>query len=389
MFPFEYHLPTKVIFGEGEISKLGEVASTFGKKAMLVTYDEEFVKSVGFLDKAVNALAEKDIEVISFFGVKSNPTVEHIREAIKVAKSEKPDVLIALGGGSVMDTVKAMSVGATSDADVWEIATGGAEATEALPIVVVVTIPATSSEMNCVSVISNDELKRKEGFGNPLMFPKVAILDPELTYSLPIQQTAISAADVVSHLMEGYINHNDPWAPMQDRFAQGMIKTVMDCMDVLLKDPKHAQARATLMWVSTFAWNGFYVSGLGAFTMPIHMVGHSFSAFYDTPHGSAMSVSIPGVMRYHLKERIEKYSVFAKEIFGIEGDISEATAQAAIDALVGWFKKIGVPTTFAEANMPTDEFDAMADDILLTAKNWGFPDAYDKEKVLGILDLCQ
>ena len=389
MFPFEYHLPTKVIFGEGEINKLGEVSSTFGKKAMLVTYDEEFVKSVGFLDKASSALAEKDIEVVNFFGVKSNPTVEHIREAIKVAKTEKPDVLIALGGGSVMDSVKAIAMGAKSDADIWDIATGAAEATEALPIIAVVTVPATSSEMNLVSVISNEELKRKEGFGNPLMFPTVAILDPELTYSLPPFQTAISAADVISHLMEGYINHNDPWAPMQDRFAQGMIKTVIDCMDVLLKDPKHAQARSTLMWVSSFAWNGFYVCGLGPFTMPIHMVGHSFSAFYDVPHGSAMTVSIPAVMRYHLKERIEKYSVFAKEIFGIEGDISEATAQAGIDALVDWFKKIGAPTTFAEAKMPTNELDAMADDILVTAKNWGFPDAYNKEMVLGILDLCQ
>ena len=141
--------------------------------------------------------------------------------------------------------------------------TGKGEAQKALPIITVLTIPATSSEMNSTSVISNDEIKRKEGFVNPLMFPKVSILDPELTFSIPILQTAISAADIVSHLMEGYINHNDPWAPMQDRFAQGMIKTVMDCMDRLLKNPKDLQARATMMWTSTFAWNGFYVCGIG------------------------------------------------------------------------------------------------------------------------------
>jgi len=280
-----------------------------------------------------------------------------------------------------------MALGAFYDGDVWDLAIGEGEAEKALPIVTVLTIPATSSEMNCTSVISNDEIKRKEGFVKPLMFPKISILDPELTYSIPIMQTAISAADIVSHLMEGYINHNDPWAPMQDRFAQGMIKNVIDCMDRLLKDPKDAQARATMMWVSTFAWNGFYVCGLGAFDAPIHMVGHTFSAFYDTAHGSAMSVSIPAVMKFHLKERIEKYSVFAKEVFGINGEISEKTAQEGIDALVGWFKKIGVPTNFKEAGIPTDDIDSMADDILLTAEHWGIK-TYDKKMALELLKLC-
>jgi len=388
MFPFEYHLPTKVIFGEGTINQLGEVASSFGKKAMLVTYDEEFVKSVGFYDAAIKSLQEKGIEVITFFGVKSNPTVEHAREGITIAKAEKPDVFIALGGGSVIDTVKAMALGALSDGDVWDIAVGNVEAVEALPIVTVVTIPATSSEMNNVSVISNDALKRKEGFRNALMFPKVSILDPEVTYSIPIMQTAISAVDIVSHLLEGYLNHNDPWAPMQDRFAQGMIKTVIDCMERLQDNPEDPQARATMMWVATFAWNGFYTCGIGGFDNPIHAVGHTFSAFYDVAHGAAMSVSIPAVMKYHLKERIEKYSVFAQEVFGIEGDVSEKTAQAGIDALVAWFKKVGAPITFAEANMPDNELDAMADDILVTAENWGIAEFYTKEKVLDMLQLC-
>lgn len=383
----EYYLPTKVIFGEGEISRLGEVASSFGKKALIVTYDEMTVSGLGFLDKASASLKNADVEYVPFFGVKSNPTVEHIRKGVELAKKEKPDVLIALGGGSVIDSAKAMAMGSFYDGDVWDLATGAGEVSEALPIVTVVTIPATSSEMNSTSVISNDKLKRKEGFVNPLMFPKVSILDPELTQSLPIYQTAISAADIVSHLMEGYINHNDPWAPMQDRYARGMIKTVMECMDRLMKDPKDAQARATLMWTATFAWNGFYVCGLGSFDMPIHMVGHTFSGFYDVPHGSAMSVSIPAVMKFHLKDRIEKYSVFAGEIFGIKGKISEKTARAGIKALEDWFHKIGVPTTFAAAGMPEDNLDAMADDILITAEHWGI-ESYNKDMVLEILNLC-
>jgi len=388
MFPFEYHLPTKIVFGEGTVAQLGEVSSSFGSKAMLVSYDESFITSVGLLDKTMAPLKEKGIEVVPFFGVKPNPTVEHIRDGIALIKKENPDLLIALGGGSVIDTAKAMAVGAFTDADIWDIATGEAAADKALPIVTVLTIPATSSEMNCTSVISNDELKRKEGFGTPLMFPKVSILDPELTYSIPILNTAIAAADIVSHLCEGYLNHNSEWVPMQDRFAQGMIKTVIDCMDKLLKDPKDKDARASLMWVSTFSWNGFYVSGIGAFDAIIHIIGHSFSAFYDTPHGSAMAVSMPAVMKYHLKDRLKKYSEFAKEVFGIQGGVSEETAKAGIDALSGWLKKIGVPTSFQEAAIPTDNLDAVADDALITAEHWGTT-SYTKEMVLEILELCK
>jgi alcohol dehydrogenase YqhD (iron-dependent ADH family) len=387
MFPFEYYIPTKIVFGEGNINKLGKLCAPFGKKAILVTYEEELVKKLGFFDKALGYLNSEGIEITPFFGVKSNPTVEHIRRGVSISKVKKPDFIIALGGGSVIDTVKAMSISAFYEGDVWDLAVGNGKVVKALPIVTVLTIPATSSEMNATSVISNDKLKRKEGFVNPLMFPKLSILDPELTYSIPRLQTAISATDIVSHLMEGYINHNDPWAPMQDRFAQGMIKTIIECLDKLIIDPKDPQARATMMWTSTFAWNGFSVCGLGAFDMPIHMVGHTFSAFYDVAHGSAMSVSIPAVMKFHLKDRIEKYSVFAKEIFGINGGISEKTARSGINALEEWFRRIGVPTNFKEAGIPTDALAKMADDILITADHWGI-ETYNKEMVLEILNLC-
>ncbi|HAK45104.1 MAG TPA: NADH-dependent alcohol dehydrogenase [Spirochaeta sp.] len=388
MHPFEYHIPTKVIFGEGTIGQLGEVASTFGKKVMFVSYDESFVKSVGLLDKAMKPLQDAGLEVVPFFGAKPNPTVEHIREGIVLAKKEKPDVVIALGGGSVIDTAKAIAFGAFSDADIWALATGEAEAAEALPIIAVTTIPATSSEMNPTSVISNDEFSRKEGFGSPMMFPKVAICDPELTYSIPIGPTAVAAADIVSHLLEGYLNHKLEWAPMQNRYATGMIRTVIDCMDRLLKDPKNPEARAMLMWTATFAWNGFYVCGLGPHDAIIHIVGHTFSGFYDTVHGAAMSVTIPAIMKFHRDERIARFSDFAREVFGAHGEDSLELAQSAIDSITAWFKKIGAPTNFKEANIPTDKMSEMADDMLLTAEHWGTT-SYTKEMMLDILELCK
>ena len=250
MNPFEYYIPTKIIFGEGEIKRIGEAAAGIGKKAVLVSYDKDFIESIGVLEKTLAPLKEAGVQVIEHFGVKSNPTVEFVREGVALCKKTNPDMIIALGGGSVMDTAKAMAVGARGEADIWDMATGVADIEAALPIITIVTIPATSSEMNPTSVISNDSLRRKEGFGHPLMFPKVSILDPELTYSIPVQLTAISAADIISHLMEGYINHFDEWAPMQDRFAQGMIKTVIESMDILQDDPNHKQARAIMMWAA-------------------------------------------------------------------------------------------------------------------------------------------
>lgn len=388
MFPFEYHLPTKIVFGEGTISRLGEISREFGKKVMFVSYGESFVKSVGLLDKAMAPLKEAGLEIVPFFGAKPNPTVEHVREGIALAKKEKPDAVVALGGGSVIDTAKAIAFGAFSEADIWDLATGKAETDKALPIIAVSTIPATSSEMNNVSVISNVSINRKEGFGSPLMFPKVAILDPELTYSLPIGPTAIAAADIVSHLLEGYLNHKLEWAPMQNRYSTGMIKTVMDCMDKLMKDPKDAEARGMLMWTATFSWNGFYVCGLGAFDSIIHIVGHTFSGFYDTVHGAAMSVTIPAIMKYHRDERIPRFSDFAREVFGVQGEDSVELAQAAIDGITTWFKKIGAPTNLAEANIPTDKMSEMADDALLTAAHWGTT-SYTKEMMLEILELCK
>ncbi len=387
MYPFEYYIPTKVVFGEGNVKKTGEIAAGFGKKALLVSYDEDLVKKLGFYDKAMQPLKEAGVEVFPLFGVKSNPDVSLVREGVKICKEKKPDVVIALGGGSVMDTAKAVAVGACYDGDVWDFPEGKAQIKAALPIMTIVTIPATSSEMNPVAVINNDEIRRKDGFLSPFMFPTVSVLDPELTYTLPVKQTAISAADIVSHLMEAYINHKVAWAPMQDHYAQGMIRTIMECMDRLLADPMDKEARAMFMWTATFAWNGFYPCGLGAYDQIIHIIGHSFSAFYDIPHGSAMSVSIPAVMKFHRDERIEKFSVFAREIFGIEGDISKETAQKGIDALEAWFKKIGVPVTFAEAGMPTTELDAMADDILETARRWGTT-SYTKQNIQDILDLA-
>ena len=388
---FEF-APPRVIFGAGEVKKVGTEARKFGRKAMLVTYNEKFVKEVGFFEKVSKSCAEAGVELVCHFGVKSNPTVEHARIGIELCKREKVDCLIGLGGGSAMDEAKCIGVGSLYDGDVWDFFTGKAAIQKTLPVITVVTIPATSSELNGTSVMNNEALQRKDGLANPIMKPALAILDPELTYTIPVRQTAYSAADIISHLLEHYLGHDDGFFPYQDHFCEGGIRSIMDCMDRILENPKDPDARALMMWQASFAWNGFYDSGFNLPNSNIHILGHSLSNFYDTPHGAAMSITILATMRYYLKERTARYATFAREVFKIDEPDDLKAAEAGISALEAWFKKIGTPTTFAEAGITDpDAIEKMAPDALKTAEAWGEVEKwnYSLDVIKEQFELCK
>lgn len=392
MYPFEFQIPTKIVFGAGEVKKVGENAAGFGKKALLVTYGEELVKQLGFYDKVKKSCCEAGVELIDFFGVKSNPTAEHAAGGIEIARREKPDCIIAVGGGSAMDAAKFIGIAAKYDGDPWDFVTGKAQIQETIPVIVVVTIPATSSELNGTAVITNETLRRKDGFANPIMRPAVAVLDPELTYTIPLRQTAYSAADIVSHLLEHYLGHSLEFAPYQDHFCEGGIRSIMECMDRILKDPQDHDARAVMMWQASYAWCGFYDCGFGLPNSNIHILGHSLSNFYDTPHGAAMSVTILATMRYYLKERTAKYAKFAREVFGVREEDDMIAATAGIAALEAWFRKIGTPCTLEEAGITDPEaIDKMTPDAYQTALAWGEVKAWDytEDKIREMFELCR
>lgn len=388
---FEF-APPRVIFGAGEVKKVGAEAAKFGKKALLVTYDEAFVKQVGFYDKVAASCAEAGVELLCHFGVKSNPNVEHARPAIELCKKEKVDAIIALGGGSAMDEGKCIGIGACYDGDVWDMFCGKASIEKTLPVITVVTIPATSSELNGTSVMNNETLRRKEGCANPMMKPALAILDPELTYTIPVKQTAYSAADIISHLLEHYLGHDDGFYPYQDHFSEGGIRSIMACMDRILENPADPEARGLMMWQASYAWNGFYDSGFALPNSNIHILGHSLSNFYDTPHGAAMSITILATLRYYLKERTARYATFAREVFKVNEADDLKAAEAGIAALEAWFKKIGTPTTLAEAGITApDAIDKMTPDAFQTAINWGEVEkwGYSEDVIRAQFELCK
>lgn len=369
--PFVFDAP-KVVFGEGTINKVGEEVAVYGKKALLVSFREAHVKSLGLWDKVKASCDAAGVELIPYFDVKPNPTAEHCYPAIEICKKEGVEVVIGLGGGSVMDSAKFIAIGAKYDGDPWDFYLGKAQLKETLPTVMVVTNPATSSETNGTSVMNNEKLRRKDGMANPIMKPKCAILDPELTYDIPLKGTANCCADIVSHLLESYLGHEIEFAPYQNHFCEGGIRSIMEIMDRLLVDPKDKEARSILMWQACYAWNGFYDSGFGLHNSNIHILGHSLSNFYDTPHGAAMSITILATLKYYVNERTAKYAALAREVFGITEKDDMIAAKAGIAAFEAWFKKIGTPTTLAEAGI-TDEdaVEKLAVDAYQTSIAWG------------------
>jgi alcohol dehydrogenase YqhD (iron-dependent ADH family) len=387
MNSFEYCIPTRIIFGADTVSGIGELVKGFGKKVLLISYSKASLEKYGIYDTVLTSLGASGVDVVEFYGVKPNPVISHVREGVNLSKKEKVDVVLAIGGGSVIDEAKVIAAGALSEADPWDFFEGKAEVNSALPILTILTIPATSSEMNSGAVISNEEKQRKDGFFSPFFFPKISVLDPTVTYTIPLKQTAYSAADIISHLLEGYLTHRDDWAPFQDGLIELMIRTVIDSTERIIKDQKDFHARASMMWVGSFAWSGFPVAGVGPIGFPIHMFGHTLSALYDLPHGAAMSVIIPGWMEYDCGLDNKKYIQFAKNVFGITADTEQAAAKAGIEALRDWFVRIGTPTTFKAAGIPTDELDKMADNAMVTAQAWGMGDWYTKEKIIEIYSM--
>jgi alcohol dehydrogenase YqhD (iron-dependent ADH family) len=257
-----------------------------------------------------------------------------------------------------------------------------------MPVIAIATVAATSSELNGSSVITNTSIPRKEGFSSPVMRPKLAILDPELTFSVSLQRTAYSAADIISHLMEAYFGHDLDWAPFQDRYCQGSIRTIMDCVDRIIVDPQDKEARSQMMWTASFAWSGFYPCGLGETDATIHILGHSLSNYYDTPHGAAMSVTILGTMKYFIDKKTKKFAEFAREVFQVRETDDKKAALAGLDRMEKWFRKIGAPTTLKEAGIPDNAIAKMAPDALITAQAWGLGDRYSVEKLTDLYNKC-
>ena len=334
---FSFCNPTQIEFGRDKEKNIGKYISQNGVKKVLLVYGSKRVIEDGLFDVVIKSLKENGVDFIAFGGVVSNPILGTIQNAIKIAKDEQVDGVLSLGGGSVLDSSKAIAVGTLYEADVWDFFLGKEQIKKALPIFDIITLAATGSEMNGYAVVTNEKTKQKFSIWSPLVYPKVSVINPELQKSVSKEYLVYSATDIIAHTIEGYFT-----AKIQPKYmsrqVENIIKTVIETTEILIKNPDDYNARGEFAWAATNALNGTTTVGTAGFSFPNHLIEHALSALYNVPHGAGLSVVIPAWAKWYYKENEAQFIRFAKEIFG------KNTALEGIEALESWFNKIGTPT---------------------------------------------
>ncbi len=347
MRDFNFYTPTKIFFGKGKENQIGEIVKGYGFKKIMLQYGMGSIKKCGLYETVMNSLCQNGIEVVEMGGVEPNPKYHFINEAIKVAANEKVELILAVGGGSVIDSAKYTAIGAASGLDVFEVAMGREKTDKALPVGCILTISAAGSEMSASAVLTNTEAGIKKGTGGDYIRPLFSILNPELTYSVSPYQTACGISDIMAHTMERYFYPCDD-TPLTDRIAEALLKSVVEAGRIVMKEPENYEARATIMWASSLSHNN--LTGCGRENaLAVHQLEHALSGMYDhIAHGAGLAVLFPAWCRYAYKENIERFAQFARGVFDIKVADDEVAAIEGIEALEDFFKEIGMPLRLRE-----------------------------------------
>ena len=355
---FIYRNPTELIFGRGQLSHLEEKAKQLGSTVLMV-YGGGSIKRSGLYDKVVSLLQGAGCRVLELPGIEPNPRLATVKKGIELSRQEGVDWVLAVGGGSVIDASKAIAVGVPYEGDVWDFYTRKAVPQTALPLGTVLTLAATGSEMNRGSVLTNWETKEK--FGGTTTFPTFSILDPENTFTVPRDQTIYGICDIMSHVFEQYFTHTEE-IPLQTRFAESILKTVIENAERVLANPEDYDARANILYCGTMALNGTLPVGVET-DWATHSIEHAVSAVYDIPHGGGLAILFPKWMRYVYRENVARFVRYAVAVWGVdpEGKTHEEVALEGIAATEAFFARIGAPTRLADYQIGDDQIQVMAE----------------------------
>jgi len=386
---FVYYNPTKIIFGKETEMKVGEEVKRYGTKVLLHHYGEKYVKKTGLLDRVLSSLKDAGLEVLELTGVKPNPRVSLVREGISLARKKNIDFILALGGGSVIDSSKAIAIGVPYKGDVWDFFSGRVQVMETLPVGVILTIPAAGSESSGSAVITNEDGWYKRSIdGVDIVRPKFAILNPELTFTLPAYQTASGGCDIMSHVMERYFSvtqHVD----LTDKLCEGILKTVIKNLPIVLQEPENYDARAEIMWAGAIAHND--IVGTGRIpAWACHKIEHELGGIYDVAHGAGLTAITASWMRYVYRERLDMFIKFAVRVWDIEYNFEEPERVAieGINRLEEFFKKMGMPITLADLDINENRFDELASKCVESGPvGWFRP--LEKEDVIEVLQMAR
>ena len=356
MNPFEIYTPTRVVFGPGAEEQAGRMAASFGAKCVLIHYGSERAKKSGLVDRIADSIRKEGIRTAELGGAVPNPRLSLVRRGIELAKREGADMIIGVGGGSAIDSAKAMAYAlAEPDRDVWELFSRVRRAKGILPFGAVVTMAAAGSEMSDSCVITNDTTREKRGYNDDLGRPKFALMNPELTVTVPVRQTMAGCADIMMHTLERYFTAGGN-LEITDAVAEGLLKTVMRNAMILKKDPANLAARAEIMWAGSLSHNGLTGCGNGGNDFSCHALGHELGARFDATHGETLTAVWASWARYALPCCPERFAHFAAAVMGIEntGDARE-TGLKGIAAMEDFFRSIGMPVSLKELGVDADE----------------------------------
>lgn len=360
MNDFIYDIPVKVYFGKNQLSHLGPELRKYGTR-VLMTYGGGSIKKIGLYDQVKAEIEKAGLELFELSGIEPNPRIDSVRKGAQICKEKKIDVLLAVGGGSTLDATKYMAAGACVDFDPWKFLSEWAPIEKALPVVTILTLSATGSEMDAGGVISNPETQDKIGRVARPLLPKASFLDPTLTYTVSPYQTACGSADMLNHIMEVYFDTEQDLY-MLDTFMEGLMKTIIKYTPVALKNPENYEARANLMWASSWAINGF-INGGRLQPWSCHPMEHELSAIYDITHGLGLAILTPRWLKYCLdNSTVSRYYQFGVNVFGIDPSLDPLTvAQKSIDMLSDFlFGTLGLKSTFTEIGIDDKNFAHMA-----------------------------
>jgi alcohol dehydrogenase YqhD (iron-dependent ADH family) len=385
MQDFIFENRTKILFGRGTENRVGEETARFSRRVLL-HHSGGHVVSSGLLDLVKGRLKEAGVEWVELSGVKPNPRLSLVRQGIELCRKEKIDFILAVGGGSVIDSAKGIAVGLPYAGDVWDFYDGKKIAQTALPVATILTIPATGSEASMSSVLTDELGPWKRGLNAECLRPVFSILDPELTFSLPPYQTACGIADMLAHIMERYFTAV-PHVELTDRLCEAAMKTIVRNARPVMEDGDDYDARAELMWAATLAHNDLLGTGrIGDWAS--HRIEHEISALYDIAHGAGLAVVFPAWIEYNLAEDVARFARFASEVWGVDGASydPEQAAREGIVRLRAFYRAIGLPASFEEADIPTDRVSEMAERAVVKGPLGSFRKlgASDVEAILRI-----
>jgi len=383
MKDFIFTLPVQVFFGRNSLKKLPEILPTLGKRC-LVIYGRSQVKRVGAYEKVVQSLKSSGIEFQDFSGIKPNPTLSKVKEGIRFAQEFKPDFLIALGGGSVIDTAKALACGYFYSGDPWDFFEKKAFPEKALPIVAIPTIAGSGSELNDVSVLVNEEIGLKLSMRHPSLLPKYTFIDPSLTFTVPPNLTAYGVMDAFSHCFEFYHFSKHFFEGLPYDLAVLFMRRLIHWGKIAFVEPENYDARANLFWISSLALSGLIRSGIGAYRFFLHSLEHPLSGLFDTPHGLNLAILMASYLRlYHRNHRVRR---FFADVFGLQGERN--LSKRGLEALLSLYEYFKLPLSLKELGVSSQDIPALVERACMILFLWKAEEEFTKEDVERVYALA-